>query len=157
MKHETEVHFLFGTVILGFLSIFKKCKASSPFEALNSVFLSRGQSDMIPLSRWGGDLRVSLGSPQGIQTSHHLVTWNTSLNLSHCREICPSFESSLSRYIPLETEITESLSPTYCWGKTPHEVLVESWLKSSIKDRESAVNLGWYVVHGAFLELLYWY
>ena len=49
MKQETEVHFLVGTVILGFLSIFKKSKASSTFEALNSVCLSRFQSDMIPL------------------------------------------------------------------------------------------------------------
>ena len=48
MKQETEVHFLVGTVILGFLSIFKKSKASSPFEALNSVCLSRCKTDMIP-------------------------------------------------------------------------------------------------------------
>ena len=33
---------------MGFLSIFKKSKASSPFEALNSVCLSRCQSDVIP-------------------------------------------------------------------------------------------------------------
>ena len=48
VKQETEVHFLVGTVILGFLSIFKKSKASSTFEALNSVCLSRCPSDMIP-------------------------------------------------------------------------------------------------------------
>ena len=48
VKQETEVHFLVGTVILGFLSIFKKSKASSTFEALNSVCLSSCQSDMIP-------------------------------------------------------------------------------------------------------------
>ena len=48
VKQETEVHFLVGTVILGFLSIFKKSKTSSPFEALNSVCLSRCQSDMFP-------------------------------------------------------------------------------------------------------------
>ena len=48
VKQETEVHFIVGTVILGFLSIFKKSKASSPFEALNSVCLLRCQSDMIP-------------------------------------------------------------------------------------------------------------
>ena len=48
MKQKTEVHFLVGTVILGFLSIFKKSKASSPFEALKSVCLSRCQSDVIP-------------------------------------------------------------------------------------------------------------
>ena len=48
-----------------------------------------------PLSRWGGELQLSLGSPQGIQTSVNLVRCNTSLNLSHCREIRPSFESGL--------------------------------------------------------------
>ena len=48
MRQETEVHFLVGTVILGFLSIFKKSKASSPFEALNSVCHSRCQRDVIP-------------------------------------------------------------------------------------------------------------
>ena len=46
-----------------------------------------------PLSTLGGELRLSLGSPQGIQTSLHLVRWITSLNLRHCREIRPSFES----------------------------------------------------------------
>ena len=46
MRQETEVHFLVGTVILGFLSIFKKSQASSPYEALNFVCLSRGQRDV---------------------------------------------------------------------------------------------------------------
>ena len=48
VKHETEVHSLVGTVILGLLSIFKKSKASSPVEALNSVCFSRCQRDVIP-------------------------------------------------------------------------------------------------------------
>ena len=48
VTHETEVHFLVGTVILGFLSIFKKSQASSPYEALNSVCLSTGQRDVRP-------------------------------------------------------------------------------------------------------------
>ena len=48
LRQETKAHFLVGTVILWFLSIFKKCQASSPFEALNSVCLSRYQSDVIP-------------------------------------------------------------------------------------------------------------
>ena len=48
VKEETEVHFLVGTVMLGFLSIFKKSQASSPFEALNSECLSRCQNDVIP-------------------------------------------------------------------------------------------------------------
>ena len=37
---------LFRSVILGLLSIFKKSHASSPYEALNSVCLSRGQRDV---------------------------------------------------------------------------------------------------------------
>ena len=47
--HEAKAHFLVGTVILGFLYIFKKSQALSPFEALNSVCLSRYQSDVILL------------------------------------------------------------------------------------------------------------
>ena len=46
MRKETEVHFLFGTVILGLLSIFKKRQASSPYAALNSVCLSMFQTDV---------------------------------------------------------------------------------------------------------------
>ena len=78
----------------------------------------------------------------------------TSLNLSHCREIRPSFESGLSQYIPLETESTESLSPTYCGGKTPLEVLLENWLSFSVKDGESALNLRRYMVHGSLFTVL---
>ena len=48
MRQETEVHFLVGTVILEFLSIFKKGHASSPYEALNSVCLSRVESYVRP-------------------------------------------------------------------------------------------------------------
>ena len=48
VRPETEIHFLVGTVILGFLSILKNRQASSPYEALNSMCLSRGQSDMRP-------------------------------------------------------------------------------------------------------------
>ena len=48
MRQETVVHFLVGIMILGFLSIFKKGQALSPYEALNSVFLSRGQRDVRP-------------------------------------------------------------------------------------------------------------
>ena len=48
MRQETEVHLLFGTVIFGLLSIFKKSQASSPYEAFNSVCLSRGHRDVRP-------------------------------------------------------------------------------------------------------------
>ena len=65
MRQETEFHFLVGTQILGFLSIFKKSQASSPYEALNSVCLSRVQRDVRPpvQKRWNPKSfsRVSTG------------------------------------------------------------------------------------------------
>ena len=48
VRWETQGPFLVVTVILGFLSIFKKSQASSPFEALKSVCLSRCQRDVRP-------------------------------------------------------------------------------------------------------------
>ena len=48
MRQETEVHFLVATEILGFLSIFKKTQASSPYEALNPVCLSSVERDVRP-------------------------------------------------------------------------------------------------------------
>ena len=48
VRQDTKAHFLVGRVILAFLSIFKNSQASSYFEALNSVCLSRYQSDVIP-------------------------------------------------------------------------------------------------------------
>ena len=48
MRQETEVIFLIGTVILGFLSVFKKSLALSPYEALTSVCFSTGKRDLRP-------------------------------------------------------------------------------------------------------------
>ena len=48
VRQETEAPFLVATVILGFLSIFKKSQALSLFEALNSACLSRFQRDVRP-------------------------------------------------------------------------------------------------------------
>ena len=78
-----------GTVILGFLSIFNKIQASSPFEVLNFTQLSRCQRDVRPPVQ----MRLCLWSPKGIQTSLQLVRCKTNLNLRHCREIRPSFKS----------------------------------------------------------------
>ena len=39
-RWETKRPFLVSTEILGFLAIFKKCQASAPFAAMNSVGLS---------------------------------------------------------------------------------------------------------------------
>ena len=49
VRWEFEGHFVDRTMIFGFLSIFKKGQASSPFEALNSAPLSRCQRDLRPL------------------------------------------------------------------------------------------------------------
>ena len=92
---------------------------------------------------------VSLGSPQGIQTCLHLVRWKTSLNLSHCREILYSFESwplgvhsnwDRKHRVPLPSLLLMENSSWGACGK---------WLTSSVKDRESALILGRYGVHGA--------
>ena len=90
-----------------------------------------------PLSRRGWELWLSLGSPQGIQTSLHLVRWKMSLHLRHCRESRPSLSQGILGSIILEAENTESLSHTYFWGNAPLEVHLESWLTSSVEDRES--------------------
>ena len=47
VRQEMEDRFLVATVILGFLSVFKKSQATS-FEALNSACLSRGKRDVRP-------------------------------------------------------------------------------------------------------------
>ena len=43
VRREAKHPLLVGTVILGFLSIFTKSQASSPFESLNSARVSRCQ------------------------------------------------------------------------------------------------------------------
>ena len=48
VSQEAKRPLLVGTVILVFLSIFTKCQASSPFEALNSAQLSKSQMDARP-------------------------------------------------------------------------------------------------------------
>ena len=60
-----------------------------------------------------------------------------SLHLNHCRETPPSFESGHLGVISIEAENTESLSDTYFLRKAPLEVLVKSWLTTSVEDRES--------------------
>ena len=93
VRQETKAHFLVGTVILGFLSIFKKSQASSPFEALNSLCLSRYQSDVIPpipmRRRTMAFSRVSTGDsdiPSSCEMKHEA-------EFKTLQGIRPSFES----------------------------------------------------------------
>ena len=89
VRRETHSPFPVATVILGFLSIFKRSQALSPFEALilcgSRVF--KGMQGL--LSRWGKELVLSLWAPTWTNTSLPLVQWKTSLHSSHCREIWP--------------------------------------------------------------------
>ena len=48
VSQDAKRPLLVCTVILVFLSIFKKSQASSPFEALNSAQLSKSQMDVRP-------------------------------------------------------------------------------------------------------------
>ena len=65
VKKEIRPPFLVGTVILGFLSNFKKSQASSHFEAMNSAHLSMCQKDVRPsVQKWWCTMafsRVSTG------------------------------------------------------------------------------------------------
>ena len=47
VRWETQCSFPLGTGILGFLSIFKRSQASSPFEPLNFACLSKCQRDLV--------------------------------------------------------------------------------------------------------------
>ena len=122
--------------------------------------------DEASLSTWQSDIRIpiNLQEESGIvtfwiielRTPSHLVRWKKSLHLSHCREIRPSFKSGHLRFLSTWGRNERSLSHTYCWGKTPLEVLVENWVTSSVEYRESALISRRYALHEAFLELLYW-
>ena len=74
VRQENKYSFPVATGILGFLSIFKKSQASSPFETLNSPCLVKFQRDVRPPVQMRWDLGLSLWSPQGITTSLHFVT-----------------------------------------------------------------------------------
>ena len=53
-RQETEAPFLVAKLILDLLSICNKSQASSPFEALNSTWLSRGKRDVRHTAQIGG-------------------------------------------------------------------------------------------------------
>ena len=93
VRQGTAVHFLVGTVILGFLSIFKKCQALSPYEALNSVCLLRGESHVRPPLQ----MRWTPTSFFSVSTGHSDMPSSGDMKdepeFRHCTEIVPSFES----------------------------------------------------------------
>ena len=63
VRREANDPLLDGTVILVFLSIFTKCQASSPFEAVNTAHLSMCQKDVRPsVQRMWRTMAFSRGS-----------------------------------------------------------------------------------------------
>ena len=109
-----------------------------------------------PQSRRGGELWLSLGFPQGIQTSLHLVTWKMILHFNPCREIQPSFETghlgvhstwSRKHRIPLTYVLLREGSSWGACGK----------LAYLFSRREGIILIPrWYGVHGTLLKPLYW-
>ena len=109
-----------------------------------------------PLSRWGGDLGLSLWSLQLIQTSFHLVIWKMRLPLRLCREIWPAFES---RHLGVHFTWSwkHRLPLTYILlRENSAEVLLGNWLTTLVEDRESALISRRYGVHGSFILVIYW-
>ena len=115
MRQETEVQFLVGTVILGFLSIFKKSQASSPYEALNSVCLSKVQRDV----RHPVQMRRKPMAFSRVSTGDSDMPSSCEIkDEPECKPLQANraffFSQGLSGSIPLETENTGSLSHPYC-------------------------------------------
>ena len=84
------------------------------FEAFNSTSLSRCQSVVIPPVQ----MRQSPTAFSRISTGDSDIPSSCDMKQEPKFKILQGklafFESGLSRYFPLETESTESLSPTYC-------------------------------------------
>ena len=133
-----------------------KSQASSPYEAMNSAHLSMCQKDVRPSVQKRWRTMAFKESPQGIRSSLHLVRWNMSLHLRHCRETQPSFESGhhgvhstwgrKHRVTLTYLFLREGASSGAC-GKLAYLFSQIHWI---------ILILRWYRVHGTFLKLLYW-
>ena len=93
VSRENEGHFLVATVILGFVTIFKKCQASSNFKALNYASLWRGQSEGRPHIKMRWRPRTFCRFSTGDSDILSSCDMNDEPALSLCRDIRPSFES----------------------------------------------------------------
>ena len=93
VRQETQGPFPVATGILGFLSIFKRSQASSPFEALNSVFLSNCQRDAIPPVEMRRVTRAFSKVSTGDSEIPSSCEMKMILHSSQCRVIGPYFKS----------------------------------------------------------------
>ena len=108
---EAKRPLLVVTVILVFLSIFTKSQASSPFEALNSRHLSKSQIDVRP----------------AVLKRFPLFIW-----LLFAVSSVSNFPLTQAGGGGLLFRFASAVQ-----SKAPLEVLVESWLTSSVEVRES--------------------
>ena len=93
VRREAKRPLLVGTVILVFLSIFTKCQASSPFEALNSAHLSKCQRDVRPsVQKRLRTMAFSRVSAEYLDIPS-FCEMKDEITFMHCRESRPSFES----------------------------------------------------------------
>ena len=93
VRSETKGHFLIHTVILGFLTIFKNCQASTTCEAVNSTCLSKCQSNVMPIFEMMWRPRAFSRVSTGDLDIPSIVRCKMCLHLSHCRKSQRSFES----------------------------------------------------------------
>ena len=142
MRSETEGHFLFVTVILGFLTILKKCQASSTFEALNSACLSSCQRYLRPLVEMTWRARAFSRVFTGDSDILSSCDMNDEPALSLCREICPSFESghlgvhfpwSRKHRVPLTYIFLRENSSWSTCGKLAYLLSRWQWISSHLQ------------------------
>ena len=151
VRWNTHSHFPVATGILGFISIFRRSQASSPFEALNSACLSSCQSDRRPpaMMRRGTRAfsRVST-EDSDIPASREMKDEHA---FNHCRELQPYFESGhaslrleTQRLIPVATGILGFLSIfKRNQASSPFEALNSTCLSSCQRDVRPHVDKRW--------------
>ena len=114
VRQETQRPFIVATVILEFLSIFKKSQASSPFEALNSACLSRCQRDVpLPVQMRRGPMALSRDSPGDSDVSSSCEISQACIQDTAGKSGLLSSQGILVS-IPLEAGNSGSLSHAYC-------------------------------------------
>ena len=114
VRRETKGPFLVATVILGFLLIFKKSQATSPFEALSYTCLSSCQKNVMPPVQMRRAARafsrVSTGDsdiPSSCEMKDELAFKPLQGNLAF-------FQVKAAQSIPLEAANSGSQSHNYC-------------------------------------------
>ena len=156
LRRKKEGHFQVGTVILGFLTIFKNCQASSTFEALNSVSLSRCQRDVRPIveMRWRprAFCRVSTGDSDNVwscdmKDEPAIKPLQGNPAFFRIRHLGGHFSWSRKNRVPLTYVFLRENSS---WGACGKFAYLFSWIQGIILIQRR------YGVYGTCLKLLYW-